>query len=286
MSAESHPRVLDQRWRVWASVAIGGAVLFGALVGFVILPVLQGRQAGVDAWTAFCRAIGVAPGSPAMPQPSMTAPAQPVSQVAWTPDIINGLHSADRAAGQKIAAEVCVACHGETGISANPQWPHLSGQSAFAIYKQLHDYKSGARVNEQMTPVVQDLTERQMVDVAGYYANLARGTLDPQTTWVTYENIRRLVEEGDPARGIAACASCHGARAGGPIETPTLTGQRREYLVAQLQAYASGQRSNDVYRRMRGLSAQLKPEEIEGLAAYYAAARGLEPQAARSSGER
>src|SRR5579885_3406486 len=39
-------------------------------------------------------------------------------------------------------------------------------------------------------------------------------------------------------RGIPACASCHGAHAGGPIETPTLSGQRQEYLAAQLSAFA------------------------------------------------
>jgi hypothetical protein len=56
---------------------------------------------------------------------------------------------------------------------------------------------------------------------------------------------------GDRMSG-ANIASCHGAHAGGPIETPTLAGQGQEYLLAQLTAFANGDRHNDIYNRMRG----------------------------------
>jgi hypothetical protein len=62
-------------------------------------------------------------------------------------------------------------------------------------------------------------------------------------------------------------------RAGGPIETPTLAGQREEYLLAQLQAYAKGERHNDVYTRMRGIAAKLKPDEMARIARYYSGLR-------------
>jgi hypothetical protein len=35
--------------------------------------------------------------------------------------------------------------------------------------------------------------------------------------------------------------------------------------------YASGERRNDVYARMRIIAAKLTPSEIEGLATYYRA---------------
>jgi cytochrome c553 len=79
------------------------------------------------------------------------------------------------------------------------------------------------------------------------------------------------VELGDPRRNIPPCASCHRPGSGGPIETPILAEQEREYMVLQLQMYASGERRNDVYARMRTIAAQLTPREIEGLAAYYRA---------------
>jgi cytochrome c553 len=83
--------------------------------------------------------------------------------------------------------------------------------------------------------------------------------------------IVQLVELGDPRRNIPPCASCHRAGAGGPIETPVLAEQQAEYLAQQLRLYASGERRNDVYARMRTIAAQLTAQEIDGLAAYYRA---------------
>jgi hypothetical protein len=52
----SDPRVLDQPWRIWPSVAVLAIVLSGALLGVVIIPIVQGANAGIDAYTAICRA--------------------------------------------------------------------------------------------------------------------------------------------------------------------------------------------------------------------------------------
>jgi cytochrome c553 len=50
-----------------------------------------------------------------------------------------------------------------------------------------------------------------------------------------------------------------------------LAEQRAEYLVQQLKLYASGERRNDVYARMRTIASKLSSSEIDGLAAYYRA---------------
>jgi cytochrome c553 len=81
----------------------------------------------------------------------------------------------------------------------------------------------------------------------------------------------RLVELGDPSRNIPPCASCHRPGSGGPIETPILSEQGNEYIVLQLKMYATGDRRNDVYGRMRAIAAKLTPAEIDGLAVYYRA---------------
>jgi cytochrome c553 len=83
--------------------------------------------------------------------------------------------------------------------------------------------------------------------------------------------IVQLVELGDPRRNIPPCAACHRAGAGGPIEAPVLAEQRAEYIVQQLKLYASGERRNDVYARMRTIASRLAPFEMERLAAYYRA---------------
>ena len=56
---------LDRPWRIWASVIIVAVLAFSVLFGFILIPVVQGYSAGIDPFTAICRAIGIAPGSPA-----------------------------------------------------------------------------------------------------------------------------------------------------------------------------------------------------------------------------
>ena len=76
---------LDQPWRKWASIAVGGFVVVGLLCGFLILPTGQKGAYGLDTFSAICRAIGVPSyGVNARGAPAGTA--QPVSQVAWTSD--------------------------------------------------------------------------------------------------------------------------------------------------------------------------------------------------------
>jgi cytochrome c553 len=267
----SEPHVLDQPWRIWASVAVFGIVLLGILLGVVIIPVVQGRSDGIDAYTAICRALGILPGSPARQQVADRTPPTPVSQVVWTPDLLQTLANAKPERGRAKAQEVCVACHGEQGVSAAPENPHLAGQSGAAIYKQLNDYRTGSRTHQQMTDIAKALDETTLADVAAYYAAQPKRNPNPHTLGESPAAIVRLVELGDPSRNIPPCASCHRPGSGGPVETPILAEQGKDYIVRQLKLYASGERRNDVYGRMRIIAAQLGANEIDGLATYYRA---------------
>ena len=55
-------------------------------------------------------------------------------------------------------AQVCAACHGESGVP--PQQvipiPVIWGQNLGYLFFQLRDFKSGARKNDQMTPKIQE----------------------------------------------------------------------------------------------------------------------------------
>jgi cytochrome c553 len=267
----SEPHVLDQPWRIWASVAVVGILLAGIILGVLVIPIVQGRGAGLDAYTAICRALGILPGSPAQVQIADRTPATPVSQVAWTPDVLQVLSNANVERGRAKVVEVCVACHGETGVSVAPDFPHLAGQSGAAIYKQLHDYRTGSRTNQLMTDIAKALEEPAIADVAAYYAGQPKRNPNPVTLAESAAPIVRLVELGDPNRNIPPCAACHRVGSGGPIETPILAEQGRAYLIQQLQAYASGERRNDVYGRMRTIASKLTSTEIDGLAGYYSA---------------
>ena len=265
------PRVLDRRWRMWSTIAVLAVVLSGIFLGVLIIPVVQARGIGLDAFTAICRALGIQAGSPARPQPTTQAPPTPVSQVVWTPDVLQILARADVQRGRAKVQEVCFSCHGETGVSVSPEFPNLAGQSGAAVYKQLSDYRSGSRVHPMMTEIAKALDEAVIADVAAYYAGQPQRNPNPVTLAQSPPAIVRLVELGDPQRNIPPCAACHRAGAGGPIEAPVLAEQRAEYLAAQLKLYASGQRRNDVYARMRTIAGKLTDAEVQGLAGYYAA---------------
>lgn len=264
-------RTLDRPWRIWASVIVVAALLVGGLIGFVIIPAGQRENAGLTMGHAMQRAAGIQAGSPAVPQPLGTSSPFPVSTVSWDPEIMRILASGNTQRGAALAAQTCVACHGEKGISTT-NFPSLAGQSPYAIYKQLHDYRSGARVNPQMTPVARALAPGDLAAVSAYYSRAsmeyaALGGRDFVDVGNPY--IDRLVREGDSRRRLPACLSCHVSGSGGPIETPVIVGQSREYILAQLNAYANGTRRNDVYGRMRSISAELTPAERELLARYF-----------------
>lgn len=270
-TSESEFHALDQPWRIWASIAIFGIVLSGVVLGVVIIPVVQGRSDGIDAFTAICRALGILPGSPARQQVTDRMPPTPVSQVVWTSDLLQILADAKPERGRAKAQEVCGACHGEQGVSPAPENPHLAGQSGAAIYKQLNDYRTGSRAHQLMTDIAKALDEPTLADVAAYYAAQPKRNPNPTTLAELSPAIVHLVELGDPSRNIPPCAACHRPGSGGPIEAPILAEQGQEYIVRQLKLYASGERRNDVYGRMRIIAAKLTPGEIDGLAAYYRA---------------
>lgn len=270
-TSESESHALDQPWRIWASIAIFGIVLSGVVLGVVIIPVVQGRSDGIDAFTAICRALGILPGSPARQQVTDRMPPTPVSQVVWTSDLLQILADAKPERGRAKAQEVCGACHGEQGVSPAPENPHLAGQSGAAIYKQLNDYRTGSRAHQLMTDIAKALDEPTLADVAAYYAAQPKRNPNPTTLAESSPAIVHLVELGDPSRNIPPCAACHRPGSGGPIEAPILAEQGQEYIVRQLKLYASGERRNDVYGRMRTIAAKLTPGEIDGLAAYYRA---------------
>jgi cytochrome c553 len=65
---------------------------------------------------------------------------------------------------------VCAACHGETGIAVQPQWPTLAGQHASYLEHALTEYQNGKRQDPVMGPLVASLTAQDVADLAAYFA--------------------------------------------------------------------------------------------------------------------
>lgn len=79
--------------------------------------------------------------------------------------------AADPVAGKQKVQEVCAACHGLDGLSAQfPDYPKLAGQHADYLAKSLRDYKSGARKHPVMGAMAAGLTPKDIENVAAYFA--------------------------------------------------------------------------------------------------------------------
>jgi len=261
----------DRRWSLAAGLIVAGVLAFSLTVGLVVLPIAQAPNADLTAWQAICRAIGISPGTPAQRQPTTTSTAVPVSQVRWSPRTLRILSGADPRPAAALAADVCSSCHGEEGYSPEPENPHIAGQSAEAIYKQLSDYRSGARAHKKMTEVAQELKPDQLAQVAAYFASYNKRQALGRRFEFPDEALSRLAHRGDPARGIPPCESCHQPGSGGPPETPIIKGQQSAYITAQLRMFRTEERRNDVYRRMRDIAQRLTEAEVEGFGEYYQA---------------
>jgi cytochrome c553 len=70
-------------------------------------------------------------------------------------------------------------------------------------------------------------------------------------------------------RGIAPCGACHG-EIGHKTAAAWLEGQPVAYLRAQLEAFASGTRHNDIDEAMRNVARAMTPQEIDAASRYYA----------------
>jgi cytochrome c553 len=76
----------------------------------------------------------------------------------------------DADAGKK-KSQTCTACHGPDGNSSAPDFPKIAGQHYDYLVKALKDYRSGARKNPIMAPLVANLTQRDVEDLAAYYSS-------------------------------------------------------------------------------------------------------------------
>lgn len=193
--------------------------------------------------------------------------AEPSTNVAWTPELLEFVANGDSKKGQELSA-VCSGCHGEKGISQMEDFPSLAGQLATYTYKQLRDYADGKRTHALMNSIAAGLSEQDSADLAAWFASLtpALGKKGGQTL----ELAEKLVRHGNSKKIIPPCFACHGRHGeGNKQDIPALAGQQPNYFIQTLNEYKTGVRKNDVYRRMRLISQYLTEEEIQQLAQYY-----------------
>ena len=170
-------------------------------------------------------------------------------------------HAADNAAAKEKAA-VCAGCHGENGISQTENIPSLAGQQDQFLQWQLVFFRSGARKNEQMQPIVEQITNDDIRNLGAYFASLT----PPKPS--SADDSPDLSKKGAQAAAGRRCASCHADTFAGTKAVARLAGQREEYLVKALHDYKSGVRSGGAGAAMADVAYPLSDEEITALAHY------------------
>lgn len=82
------------------------------------------------------------------------------------------------AAGKRLAKN-CEACHGATGLTPNPAWPHMAGQKATYLANTLKAFRAGLRKDPMMAGVVRGLSDSDIANLAAFYAAQACGPATP-----------------------------------------------------------------------------------------------------------
>jgi cytochrome c553 len=144
--------------------------------------------------------------------------------------MVGTVEAQDAAKAQQIAGQVCAACHAADGNSVAAANPKIAGQFPEYLHKQLADFKpqagkKPARESAIMTPMVANLSEADLKNLAAYYAGQQ---LKPAAA--ADKDLAALGQKiwrgGIAASGVPACAGCHGpAGSGIPAQFPRLSGQ-------------------------------------------------------------
>ncbi len=181
----------------------------------------------------------------------------------------------DDAMAERLAA--CAACHGARGEGApgSEYYPHLAGKPAGYLFAQMQGFRDGRRHYPQMVYLMRNWNDAWLARIASFFA--AQPVVVPQHAPPAAQGeadrarAGRLVHEGDAARGLPACASCHGPELQGREPgVPALAGLPTDYLIAQLGGWMTGSRHSIAPDCMAEVVARLEPGDVRRIATFIA----------------
>ncbi|MBX8465368.1 cytochrome c [Deinococcus sp. RIT780] len=181
--------------------------------------------------------------------------AQTATSPTTTDSALAGL-TPSAARGETLSGS-CAGCHAPTGRA-----PVLKGDPAPQIRAALLAFRAKTRPNGTMQNVASRLSDQDIVDIAAFYSGDSSApaaapattppvtpppvTPPPTTTGMpatgTTATGETLYQVGAAARGVIACAVCHGETGAGAedVGVPAITGRTAASVLAQLRAYKSG----------------------------------------------
>lgn len=166
-----------------------------------------------------------------------------------------------------LAEQVCATCHGQRGQSTFQEIPSLAAQTQVYIAAKLWQFRSQSmRRPEQHSDLlgVALMDDATVEGLARYFA--AQPAPPPVARdAAVVESGHKIFNEGLEHKGVAACATCHGANAQGFWIAPRLAGQHARYVERQLKEIQLQLRRTRV---MHGVVKDLSLEEIKAVAAF------------------
>lgn len=156
----------------------------------------------------------------------------------------------------------CAACHGTPERPPLAGMPTLAGQQEQFLVLQMFLMREGLRDVPQMTGTLKDFSDRDLDDVAAYFARQKPPRLATEAN-------PKLRETGAALAKGMACGSCHLGDYSGQRQVPRIAGQREDYLAATMKAYRDNKRAG-TDASMNGILYQLPDGDIEALAHYLA----------------
>jgi cytochrome c553 len=159
-------------------------------------------------------------------------------------------------------AQLCSACHGESGVPQQKTTPVIWGQQLGYLYLELRDYKSGARKNDQMSGIAASLERDDMMALAQYFSQKPWPSLaQPRASAAAVAQARR-------ATSSVVCTSCHQEGYKGEGTQPGLAGQQKDYLNQTMLDFRDGKRGNNP--GMSDLMKSVAESDIPAIAEYLA----------------
>lgn len=170
----------------------------------------------------------------------------------------------------------CASCHGEQGQGIdNDYFPRLAGKPAGYLTNQLVAFRDGRRRYSPMNYLLEYQTDAYLQKIAAYYAALRPPAAEAAVTDASAAVLARgksLVSDGDQAKGVPACAGCHGLKLTGMEPgIPGLVGLHASYISAQLGAFRYGTRTASAPDCMQLVAASLTEADVTAVAVYLAA---------------
>lgn len=172
-----------------------------------------------------------------------------------------------------IVSDTCYMCHSEHGNNPDLRFvPRLAAQDKVYIEEQLKAFRDGSRASPPgtmyMWPISQNLTPKQIEQVAQWFASQRPPTPFPRQDPQLYNLGKQIFEKGILKADVPACASCHGSEAKGNGIFPRLAGQTPQYLQAQLRYFRSGVRNDAKADVMKPIATHLSEEDMNAVAHY------------------